>query len=474
VTAVLYGSLRTAARVALDWYYAGVIVQGAERVPERGPLIVVANHPNALVDALIVSTTIRRRVQLTAKATLFEHPLLAPLLRTLGIIPLRRARDERAAARSSDAPSVTRNTDAFGFITKALRDGGAVLVFPEGISHDDPALAPLKTGAARMALQARAEGVRELRLLPLGLVYEEKERPRSRVLVRVGEPIDVDIWCADNASGNASGNAARLTADIDAHLRRVTLNFANSDRAQRAVALARALAAIAGAPSSLDHPRPLAIEAEIAQRIEAATEALPSASIALATQADDFVQRVARLERELTERGAHLADAQISPRVRHGARFVVREGLLATLALPIALLGRVTHWLPLRLARRLALRSLAEDPSRDQPAMRTIVFGLGLVLAWYVFQAWAVARLAGPLAATLWLAAIFGAARIDFAFSDRLARAGRRARTYMALKRDAGFRDRMLHEIDALLTDAVALERALLTQPRSPLSPTEA
>jgi glycerol-3-phosphate O-acyltransferase/dihydroxyacetone phosphate acyltransferase len=470
VTAVAYGSLRAAASVALDWYYAGVIVQGRERVPEQGPLLVVANHPNALVDALIVSTTVRRRVSLTAKATLFEHRVLAPLLHTLGIIPLRRAQDERAAARSG-APSVRRNTDAFRFITKALRDGGAVLVFPEGISHDDPALAPLKTGAARMALEARAEGVRGLRLLPIGLVYEEKERPRSRVLVRVGDPVDVDAWCSGNEAGTEAGDAARLTAEVDARLRQVTLNFASADRAQRAVALARALAAIADAPPSLDHPRPLATEAELAQRIKAAIEALSSAPSALVKQADEFVQRVARLEAELVERGAQLADVRISPRVRHGARFVVREGLLAALALPVALLGHVTHWLPLRLARGLALRSLAGDPSRDQPAMRTIVFGLGLVLVWYLVQTWAVAHFAGPLAAALWLAAIFGAARIDLAFSDRLERAGRRARTYIALRRDESFRSRVLHEIDALLADAIALERALMAQARAPLSP---
>src|SRR4051812_29308130 len=94
---MLYHSLRAAAHVALRWYYADVVVQGEERVPARGPLIVVANHPNALVDALLVGTALRRRILLTAKATLFEHPLLAPLLRGIGVVPLRRAADERAA-----------------------------------------------------------------------------------------------------------------------------------------------------------------------------------------------------------------------------------------------------------------------------------------------------------------------------------------------------------------------------------------
>jgi glycerol-3-phosphate O-acyltransferase / dihydroxyacetone phosphate acyltransferase len=457
---MLYHSLRAAAHVALRWYYADVVVQGAERVPERGPLLVVANHPNALVDALLVSTALRRRIMLTAKATLFEHPLLAPLLRTIGVVPLRRAADERAAAtQSSDGTiAVARNVDAFQQVRATLAAGRAVLVFPEGISHDAPALAPLRTGAARMALDAATQGVRGLQLLPLGLVFECKERPRSRVLVRAGTPIDLDLWLA----AHGDGSAAALTTELDAALRTVTLNFASDARAERAVTLARALAAIADTPPNLAHPRPLATEAAIAMRIERATDAVAEASPALAAEADGFIARVFDLERRLARAGATLADIQISPRLRHGAWFVVREASLAALALPVALLGRVTHWLPLRLARSLAMRSLASDPSRDQPAMRTILLGLGMVLLWYAAQFALAARLFGALPAALWLVAIALAARIDFQLGDRLQRARERARTYLALRRDPGLRDRALAEMETLLADAVSLEGALL------------
>jgi cbb3-type cytochrome oxidase subunit 3 len=140
----------------------------------------------------------------------------------------------------------------------------------------------------------------------------------------------------------------------------------------------------------------------------------------------------------------------------------VREGALALLALPIALLGRLTHWLPLRLARALAMRPLATDPSRDQPAMRTIVFGLAFMLLWYLVQGLFVARWFGVPAAGLWLVVIFLAARIDFLFRDRLRRAYDRARTYLAMRNDPGLRAMVLEEIDALLADAVALETRLV------------
>jgi glycerol-3-phosphate O-acyltransferase/dihydroxyacetone phosphate acyltransferase len=454
---MLYRALRAAADIGLHWYYTDVVVQGAERIPAEGPLVIVSNHPNALVDALLVTTTLRRRVRLTAKATLFEHPLLAPLLRAVGVVPLRRAKDELVARREG-ASSVARNMESFRQVTEALEQGGAVLVFPEGISHDEPALAPLKTGAARMALTASAAGARGIRVLPLGLIFERKERPRSRVLVRVGEPIDVDAWRADARADDAEC----LTADIDAALRHVTLNFASEERARRAVALARVLAAITEAPPTLGRTRALSTETELARRIEVATAALESASPAVARQADAFIALVDGLEARLAARGAALADVRISPRLRHGAWFVVRESLVVAAALPIALLGRAMHWLPLHAARALAMRPLARDPSRDQPAMRTIVLGLAFVPLWYALQAALVAHWLGVVPALLWLVVLFVSARVDFRLRDRLGRGWRRARTYLALRADPTWRARSLAEMQTLIADASALEAALV------------
>lgn len=457
---MLYQALRAAADAALHWYYADRVVQGRERIPLRGPLLVVSNHPNALVDALVVATAVPQRVLLTAKATLFEHPLLAPLLQAVGVVPLRRMKDELSAAKGARV-SAERNTDSFRAVTEALRRGGTVLVFPEGISHDQPALAPLKTGAARMALAARDAGVPGIRVLPIGLIFEHKERPRSRILLRVGQPIELDAW----TTRSGTSDAARLTGDLELALRQVTLNFATELRAERAVGLARILTAIAEAPAPLGRPRSLVTEAQLARRIEIATERLSAAPLAVAQWADAFIGRAEALESQLQSEGIALADVRISPRLHHGARFAVREGALAVLATPIAFVGRLGHWLPLRLARTLAIRPLATDPSRDQPAMRTIVLGLAFVLLWYVLIAFGLAHQWGAVAAVLGVAGLFLAAQIDLSLRERVLRARRRARTYLALRRDPVRRDAILAELQALLADAAALEQALVTTP---------
>src|SRR5688500_11104866 len=188
----------------------------ASRCSSPAVVLLVANHPNALVDALVVGMVIPRRVTLTAKATLFEHPVARAFFRLVPIVPLRRVSDERTDGRTG-TPDPARNRAAFAALLDELGNGGAVLIFPEGRSHSESQIAPLRSGAARIALEARHErGILDLVIVPVGLTFEHKSAPRSRVLVLIGEPIAMREW---------TEGPETLTALIDARLRSVTLNF---------------------------------------------------------------------------------------------------------------------------------------------------------------------------------------------------------------------------------------------------------
>jgi len=453
---VLYQLLRHTATIALRWYYADITVQGRDRIPRNGPVLVLANHPNALIDPLLVGTAIDRRVLLTAKATLFEHPGLAWLLRAVGVVPLRRAKDE-AGVGARDVGVPQRNAQAFALVTSALRVHQAVLIFPEGVSHDDPSLAPLKSGAARMALQAHHEGVGGLRLLPMGLVFEEKERPDSRVLVRIADAVDLDAWLAQHPGAGVR----ELTDILEVRLRAVTLNFASAERAARAVRLARVLLTLVDSPVPVHETRSLDAEATIALRIDAAISALAHAPPEVLQAADTLVTKLGAIEHDLRRHGIELADVRVSTRMPDAMNFVIREGPLALVAGIAVLLGWTTHWIPLRAARALALRTLARNPSRDQPAMRTILFGLSAVVLWYAAQFIVLTRIASPVLAFGWLILIFSAAHALRSRGGRLRRVLRRTRSFIAFRADRSLQPRLLAAVDEVLQEALALEVVL-------------
>ncbi|HEX3867664.1 MAG TPA: lysophospholipid acyltransferase family protein, partial [Gemmatimonadaceae bacterium] len=364
---MLYALLRAAARVALRWYYRDIHVEGAERIPRRRPLLLVVNHPNALIDALVIAWAVPRRVLITAKATLFGNPVGAALLRAAGVVPLRRASDEAAPGQPIDA---ARNVTTFRAVHEALRRGGAVLIFPEGRTHDEPSLAPLKTGAARMALHATSAGdVPGLSVVPIGLTFERKDRPRTRVFVLVGEPILMDAWHPPAAHLGVSSPEA-LTAEIDTRLRAVTLNYSTADDAARAVRLASLMASLfGGVPAIGAVDRRLGVDASIARRIDVLTTRLASANAALRLRAATLIRRLDDLERAASARGARLDDIEMSVSSSSALQFVLREGRWLALGGPFAVWGRINHWLPFRAARAVASRSIE---SAADPAMRTL------------------------------------------------------------------------------------------------------
>jgi glycerol-3-phosphate O-acyltransferase / dihydroxyacetone phosphate acyltransferase len=451
---VIYALMRAVAGLALRWFYRSIDVAGVERIPARRPLLLVVNHPNALVDALIVAWIVPRRVLITAKATIFEHPLANALLRWVGVVPLRRAGDERPSG--TPGLDAARNRSTFRAVQAALKRGGTVLIFPEGRSTDAPSLGPLKTGAARMALMARESGeVPGLAIVPIGLTFERKQSPRTRVFAQVGEPIVVDDWRP--TAGVPDSDA--LTGEIETRLRALTLNYTTIDDAARAVRLASAVAAVLDGPSSIGSgERRLGVEAAIAKRVDALSARLPEASPSVRDQAERVVARLDELQREVSERGLRIEDVDIKVDGLSGARFVVREGWVLLVGGPVAIWGAINHWLPFWAARSIAVRPGGDNAD---PAMRAVVAGSAFVLITYAGQSLVVDRVWGWRVALLYLASLPIAADINFSIRERLSRARRRAKAFLVFRREPALRERLMNELASLRGDVRTLDQEL-------------
>ncbi len=182
------------------------------RLPE-GPVLLVANHPNTVLDPAVIQATATRPVRFLAKSTLFERHVLSPFVRRSGAIPVYR--------RIDPGVDTSRNAETFAAVERALGEGDAICLFPEGVSHISGRLEPLRTGAARMALAAAAAG-RPVAIVPVGLNFDRLPLFRSRMTAMYGRPFDaVDL--VDAFRADPHGAARALTDRIAARLRRVMI-----------------------------------------------------------------------------------------------------------------------------------------------------------------------------------------------------------------------------------------------------------
>ena len=448
---VLYAALKPIVGVALHWYYRSLTVANIERIPLEGPVFLAANHPNSLTDAMVLGWMSPRRVRYTAKATLFGNPVAAWLLRTIGVVPLRRAADEQAGAQPQ--PDAARNAASFSAVADALAAASCIVVFPEGKTHDEPYMAPLRTGLARMALMARDERhIRGIRIVPIGLLFEEKAAPRSRVLLQVGEPIDVDALRGQHAT------VAGLTELMDQRLRAVTLNFENREDAERIQLLGTTLAALLEPATSItEGAPPLVRTLGLVRRIARAQQTLQAQrSPELDAQIVHFEAQLRAFHDRLAELRIDVHDVGIDRSALLGARFVLREAAIAAVLVPISLWGRITHVVPLRLARTLALRNVR---ALDEPPMRTFVIGTALVIGAYVLLTTLVTLVAGPWWAVVFFATLVPSASSDLRYGDRLERVLARARAYRQFVATPALQDSLRAEAEWIRAEAGALEQ---------------
>ena len=330
--------LQGLARLVLGIFFRQIEVVGGERIPDRGPLILLANHINSLIDPCLVIYAAPRLPRFLAKSTLWQLAYMRPFLDLAAAIPVYRRQDEGV--------DTSRNQEMFARCHELLRDGGSIALFPEGTSHNEPSLQPLKTGAARIALEAEERfGPLEVRLLPVGLLFDDKGTFRSRVVVQVGEAIEIP-------TGAGAGREAvrELTERMDEGLRRVTLNYDSWQEArlvERAAELyTRPWADVPGEAPLADRVAVRRAFLEGYRRLEK-SHPQPVAAVAAAVRRYDS-----------TLEALNLRDDQVAALYegRQVMGWLVHTAYVLLVLLPLACLGFLLNALPYRIPRWVAGR----------------------------------------------------------------------------------------------------------------------
>jgi glycerol-3-phosphate O-acyltransferase/dihydroxyacetone phosphate acyltransferase len=345
-------------RTSLKLFYR--LTLAGERVPERGPVLLVANHPNSLLDPAMVAAVARRPVRFLAKAPLFVHGGVGWLVKGAGAIPVYRAQDEMG--------STDQNQDTFRAVWAALAEGDAVGIFPEGTSHSGPSLVPLKTGAARIALGAAARTGGAFPILPVGLSFRDKAIFRSAALVVVGDAV---AWDDLAAAGPEDREVVRaLTARIDEALREVTVNLERWEDAD----LVHAAEAVYAAELPVD----ASPDARVARLMEA-TEGLARVRAEGRAEWRRVAREVAGHARILEVLGITPAQLHASARVDVALGWIARQLVFFGIGAPVAALGIAVYWIPYRLTGVLERRMVKDE---DVRATFKVLVGFVLHLLW--------------------------------------------------------------------------------------------
>ena len=225
---IIFGKvLRKFAHTLIKKYYPKIQFTGVDQIPSDGPILFCANHPNSLIDPVLIGITAKRPVSFMAKAPLFRTPILGPVMHALGMVPAYRGRD--------DSSQVKKNQKSLDRVIQGLQSGRAMGIFPEGVSTDLRQLGLVRGGAARIALGAFEGGVEDLVIIPLGINYERKERLGSKVWINVGKPIQLQSFIDSTRSNEEKGITEdkvlrrKLTQQIESNLKTAIVHLENAE-----------------------------------------------------------------------------------------------------------------------------------------------------------------------------------------------------------------------------------------------------
>lgn len=432
MTSLPYRALRVLIRILLRVFHRRTELVGSDRIPKDSPLLLVANHHNSAADAMLVLGLFPRPVRVLANAPLFRNPLLGPLLRMLGGVPVNR--------REEAGNDPTKNDAMFDAAVAALARGEAILIFPEGKTQPEPMLLPVRTGAARIFLRAEREAA-GVRILPLGLLFGDAGTFRcATARLVVGEALRTSDL--SSSPGDGEGRSAReLTGRIADGIRSTMVEAENRETLDLVRVLEQAFREEETAARS--NPEEELRWQQAALRIARELESRDPERLAQ-------LRRRAELYRsEIATTGLSAGEmaSLVSRSDRAGA---VLRPLLLGLTLPIALAALLFHVLPY-VVTHFAFRLLGrtdEEHSTDK-----MIAGLVFYPACWLAEGWLVLHLFGGAAALFFLLLLIPTGIAGLLWSDHFSRFLVEVHAARRLRTDPGLAGRLVAERSALVAE---------------------
>lgn len=416
--------LRAFARLALGVFYRRIQVTGLEHLDPGAPTILASTHPNSIVDPLVVGIFEDRQVTFCARDGLFRVPGFGAVLRAIGAVPIRRRMDHGGAVEAQA------NDEAFAEVRAVLARGGVISIFPEGKTHSRLRVEPLKTGVARMALDAADHGVH---IVPVGLNYLVREAFRSDVHVAFGSPLNVaDLraaWEQDpELAGDPRAQVRALTDQLGESLRELAVHVEHQED-ERLIAQVTAIMVELRHDEGLEDESPAERTALVRRVIDAYRwlgEIEPVRCARLRERVSHYVEARRQLGLAATTSLQKPGERSTVDKVlgREDRTLFGPMGLV--LGAPIAIYGfalAFVPWLILQAVLRIG------RPSRYRIALTKLIGGTLLFVGWFALLTWLSFEAAGLVPAAVFAGSLIPAALFThrYVIDLRLHRYGVRA-----------------------------------------------
>jgi len=177
-----YYIFKSLLKTSLFFMTKKIIVNGKENIPKKGAILFMVNHPNGLIDPLIVTTNNPRTNYFLTRAASFKKPLVRWFLNSLNLIPIYRIRD--------GVNQLNKNKEVFERCFNLLDNKKALMIFPEG-SHDKRrTVRSLSKGFSRIVFGAIERNPKlQIQIIPVGITYQDSSSYPFKVSLNYGTPI---------------------------------------------------------------------------------------------------------------------------------------------------------------------------------------------------------------------------------------------------------------------------------------------
>ncbi|MCW3104286.1 MAG: hypothetical protein JWO09_2726 [Bacteroidetes bacterium] len=376
---MLYGILKLLMQGTTRVFFRSITIKNREAIPASGPVIILANHPSTFMDPIVVASAINRKVFFLGKGELFRGAFAKWLLPKMNIIPVYRKQD--------DPTQMSKNADTFKKCFEHLENGGAILIFPEGVSITERKLKPVKTGAARIALGAEAQNGFKLgvKVVNIGLNYADPHKFNRDLFINIEEPLNAADYAASFTRDEFAA-AEELTEDIRKQLESLVISIQDSktdELVKDIETLYKYNLRKARGISGKDSQTEFAITQNIVKAVNYYSETDPAFVEAMRSRIKNYLSSLQEL---------NIEDEDIS-RNRSNASFIgtnLRALLFLVLGFPVYFYGLINNFIPFEIPGFLAGKIAKSKDFRGAIGM---VLGMFTFLIFHSLQIYIVHRL---------------------------------------------------------------------------------